>query len=142
MDHKTDSHTGHDHTGSITDVSRTIQIIVKDAKFNLQEVQVKEGETIRFVVRNTSDLVHEFTIGTRKMQKMHQVLMQKMLDAGPSMMDKVMGEMAGHSAVLEPEQEKEIIWTFPKGAKLEFGCSVPGHYKAGMKGEFVIGGSS
>jgi uncharacterized cupredoxin-like copper-binding protein len=59
------------------------------------------------------------------------------------MMDKMKGKMDhshGNSALVAPGKQGEIIWMFHKGATLEFGCNIPGHYESGMKGDFVIGG--
>jgi uncharacterized cupredoxin-like copper-binding protein len=129
--------------GDKANVSRTVLIIAKDNKFNLKKIQVKDGETIRFVIKNKGKLVHEMTIGTPEMQKAHQSEMMKMMDAGHLTADKIHGKMDhnhGNSALVEPGKTGEVIWMFHKAATLEFGCNVPGHYDAGMKGSFVIGG--
>lgn len=127
--------------GDPKNVSRTIVIVAKDTKFNLNKIQVKDGETIRFVVKNKGELVHEMTIGTPEMQKEHQAEMMKMMEAGHLMADKVAGKMDhshGNSVLVEPGEQAEIIWMFHKGKTLEFGCNVPGHYEQGMKGSFNI----
>lgn len=149
-DAKKEAHGGHgDHSmpggmpGDPKNVSRTIVIIAKDTEFNLKKIQVKDGETIRFIVKNKGELVHEMTIGTPDMQKQHQAEMMKMMDEGKLQADKVVGGMDhnhGNSALVEPGKEAEIVWMFHKGTTLEFGCNVPGHYDQGMKGSFVIGG--
>jgi len=129
--------------GNEKNVSRTVVIIAKDTEFSLKNIQVKDGETIRFIVKNKGELVHEMSIGTPEMQKQHQAEMMKMMDAGHLQADKVVGKMDhnhGNSALVEPGKEAEVIWMFRKGASLEFGCNVPGHYDQGMKGNFVIGG--
>lgn len=62
---------------------------------------------------------------------LHQLL------SGHLQADKVVGKMdhsPGNSALVEPGKEAKIIWMFHKGATLEFGCNVPGHYDQGMKG--------
>lgn len=127
--------------GKTADVSRKILVIAKDNKFNLGSIQVKSGQTIKFVIKNKGELVHEFTIGSPEMQKMHQELMMKMMDEGMLMVDKI-AKGASHShpnsVVLEPGESKEIIWMFHKSAEIEFGCNVPGHYAMGMKGKFLI----
>lgn len=151
-DAKKEAHGGHGHgdhsmpggmPGDPKKVSRTIVIVAKDTEFNLKKIQVKDGETIRFIIKNKGELVHEMTIGTPEMQKQHQAEMMKMMDEGKLQADKVVGGMDhnhGNSALVEPGQEAEIVWMFHKGATLEFGCNVPGHYDQGMKGSFVIGG--
>jgi uncharacterized cupredoxin-like copper-binding protein len=40
-----------------------------------------------------------------------------------------------NSVLLEPGESKEIVWTFPEKADVEFACNVPGHYQSGMYGD-------
>ena len=90
-DAKKEAHGHGNHTapggkpGDPKNVSRTILIIAEDNEFNLKKIQVKDGETIRFVVRNKGELLHEFTIGTQEMQKQHQAEMLKTFNAGQGM---------------------------------------------------------
>ena len=54
--------------------------------------------------------------------------------------------MKGHddpnSVLLNPGETKELVWRFEQaGLSLEFACNVPGHYQAGMVGEFQMDGS-
>lgn len=131
--------------GDPAKVTRTVLIVAKDTEFNLKKILVKDGETIRFVIRNKGELLHEFTIGTHEMQKQHQAEMMKMMDEGHMTATKMMAGMEhshGNSAMVEPGKQAEVIWMFHKGATVEFGCNIPGHYEAGMKGEFVLGGST
>jgi uncharacterized cupredoxin-like copper-binding protein len=125
--------------GDRAKVTRTILILAKDTAFNLKSIQVKGGETVKFIIRNDGKLVHEFTIGDPAMQKMHQDEMKKMMDEGKLMADKVAAGVEHthpNTALVEPGQKKEIIWEFAKDETLEFGCNIPGHAEAGMKGKF------
>lgn len=131
--------------GEAAHINRTILVVAKDTEFNVKTIQVKDGETVRFVVRNKGSLVHEFTIGTPEMQKEHQAEMMKMMDAGKLTADKVTGAMEhghGNSVLVEPGKEGEVVWMFHKGATLEFGCNVPGHSEQGMKGEIAVSGGA
>ncbi|MGE3626390.1 MAG: plastocyanin/azurin family copper-binding protein [Hyphomicrobiales bacterium] len=141
--HHGGGHMDHDNMpggkpGDARKATRTILILAKDTEFNLKSIQVKAGETVKFIIRNKGQLVHEFTIGDPAMQKMHQEEMQKMMDEGKLMADKVAaGVEHAHpnTALVEPGQEKEVIWEFAKDETLEFGCNIPGHAEAGMKGK-------
>jgi uncharacterized cupredoxin-like copper-binding protein len=144
-----DEHKGHEMHGGMPgkagDVSRTVVVIAKDTEFNLKKIQVKDGETVRFIIKNKGELLHEFTIGPHEMQKHHQAEMQKMMDEGKMTATRMMAGMEhahGNSAMVEPGKQAEIIWMFHKGGDIEFGCNIPGHYESGMKGEFVVTGSS
>lgn len=138
--------------GKAADVSRTINVTMYDNYYEPAEIPVKGGETVKFVVLNKGEFVHEFNIGTAKMLMDHAPEMQMMVDHGILEADRINHEMAkkmqkemGHgmhdspnTALLEPGKTGEIIWQFPDNATLEFGCTVPGHYESGMVGEFKV----
>lgn len=127
--------------GKASEVDRKIEILARDIEFNLKTIKAKNGETIHFVIRNTGELVHEFTIGLPSMQKAHQAEMLKLMESGKLEADRIVDD-SGHShpntVLIGPKETKEIIWKFSKAETLEFGCNIPGHYDAGMKGKFVF----
>ena len=63
---------GHGHGGGIGEVgmashaTRTVEIVMTDNRFAPVRLSVRKGETIRFVIRNKGEFVHEFDIGTAK----------------------------------------------------------------------------
>ena len=135
--------------GKAANVDRTIAVTMNDNFYEPEEITVKEGETIRFVVTNKGEFLHEFNIGTADMHAAHQVEMAKMMEHGmitatgfnhsKMKMDHGGGKMMmdhndPNSALLEPGKKAEIIWHFTKESKLEFACNVPGHYESGMMG--------
>lgn len=138
--------------GKAADVTTTIEVVMYDNYYEPESISVKEGETVRFIVKNAGELVHEFNIGTAQMLIDHAPEMEMMVDHGVLEADRInheaakkMQESMGHgehkmanAALLEPGKTGEIIWKFPKHAELEFGCTVPGHYDAGMVGEFAL----
>ncbi|CAM3852306.1 cupredoxin domain-containing protein [Vreelandella rituensis] len=132
-----------------SEADRTITVEMHDNYYEPEVIDVKQGETVRFVVENKGSLVHEFNIGTPAMHEAHQEEMEMMVEHGViqggklnhDMMEMDMGN--GHSmkhddpnsVLLEPGQSKEIVWTFSEKGNLEFACNVPGHYQAGMYGD-------
>lgn len=149
-------HGGHhvaDHgaPGKASQADRTVQVTMYDSYYEPETIQVKAGETVRFVVQNKGDLVHEFNLGTAAMHAAHQDEMMMMVEHGVLTADQINEQAAaemqasmGHgrhddpnSVLLEPGKTGEVVWTFPEGASvnLEFACNVPGHYDAGMVGE-------
>ncbi len=125
--------------GKVSDINRTIEIVATDEmKFSIAALEVKDGETIKFILINKGDTAHDFTIGTPEMQKAHQIEMSKMMEA----MDTPEGHKMDHNdpnaLFLNPGEKKVLIWKFKQTAKLEFGCNVPGHYQAGMKGPIIF----
>jgi len=137
------------NAGTTDEVSRTIQITMSDNSFSPEKIEIKEGETIRFVIKNEGDFVHEFNIGTTEMHAAHQEEMAAMVEHGALELDKInqllmkmdmgdgntMEHKDPNSVLLEPSKTAEIIWKFSKKAELEFACNIPGHYQSGMVGD-------
>lgn len=86
---------------------------------------VKQGETIKFVLKNSGAFDHEFVLGTEEELLEHYERMQKT----PEMEHKDPNQVR-----VAPGQVGEIVWHFTKAGKVDFGCLMPGHYDAGMKG--------
>ncbi len=138
--------------GDAANVTRTITVKMFDNYYEPEEISVKEGETVRIVVENAGELVHELNIATAEMHKAHGPEMMMMMEHGVLEGDRINWEAAkkmqasmGHgmhkdanSVLLEPGKSGEIIWKFPTDAKLEFACNVPGHYDAGMVGKIKL----
>ena len=132
--------------GKLSEVSRTIEIKMYDNYYEPKEIKIKKGETIKFIVHNYGELVHEFNIATKEMHIKHQPEMMKMVENEILLTDRIdkkkMKEMAkkdhsmGHShsnsVLLEPNQSGELIWKFSADINLEAACNVPGHYESGM----------
>jgi uncharacterized cupredoxin-like copper-binding protein len=123
--------------GDPAKVTRGLEIVAIDNAFSLKALEVRDGETVRFVVRNDGMDPHELTIGTVAEHAVHRRLMKEMLEqqkrgghAGHSMAD-----MAHAGGVwVEPGKTASFVWTFVRTADLEFACNIPGHYEDGMKG--------
>lgn len=138
--------------GKASDVTRTINITMDDNFYEPVNVTVKEGETVRFVVKNAGELVHEFNIATGDMHRAHAPEMMMMVEHGVLESDRInwnaakkMRTSMGHGmhndpngVLLEPGKSGEIIWKFSKHAKLEFACNIPGHYESGMVGNIKL----
>ena len=136
--------------GKAAEASRTVAIEMAENRFTPERIEVKKGETVRFVVRNAGELVHEFNIGTAAMHAAHQKEMQLMVDHGVIESDRINRErmkmdMGGgktmehndpNSILVEPGKTGEIVWKFSRDGEFEFACNVPGHYDAGMVGRF------
>jgi uncharacterized cupredoxin-like copper-binding protein len=122
---------GHDDSaigqpGEAAKVTRTIRVDMADTmRFTPANIRVKQGETIRFVVRNSGQVKHEFVLGTEKELKEHYELMKKfpgMEHADPNMV------------TVAPGKTGEVIWQFTQVGNVDLACLQPGHYDAGMKG--------
>ena len=126
----------HDDAGEIgvpgekAKVTRTVNVGMTDKmRFNPSSIFAKQGETIRFIVKNLGLVKHEFVLGTDKELKEHYELMKKfpeMEHSDPNMV------------TLAPGKTGEVIWQFTKAGKIDFACLQPGHYEAGMKGIVTV----
>ena len=58
--------------GKLSEVNRTVEIKMYDNYFEPNEINIKKGETIKFLIQNYGSLVHEFNIATKKMHLKHQ----------------------------------------------------------------------
>ena len=132
--------------GNLSEVTKVIEIKMYDNFYEPDIINVKKDETVKFVVKNLGELVHEFNIATKEMHIKHQpemlkmvgmeillgdrIDMKKMKEAAKS--DHAMAHSHSNSVLLEPKDSAELIWKFTTDAKLEAACNVPGHYQTGM----------
>lgn len=136
--------------GDAAMAGRTITIEMFDNRFEPTTLDIKEGETVRFVVINKGEFVHEFNIATADMHVAHQQEMMAMMESGALELDRIRHDRMDHgdghgmkhdhanSALLEPGETGEIVWTFDTHLELEFACNVPGHYESGMVGPIKL----
>jgi len=122
----------HDHGAAIgvagdpAQANRTVNVDMTDnMRFIPDSVDVKQGETIRFVVKNSGQLKHEFVLGTDHALKEHYELMKKFPEMEHSDPNQV---------TVQPGKSGEVVWRFTKTGKVAFACLQPGHYDAGMRG--------
>ena len=131
---------GHSHAGfsagepgNPKKPSRTVEIVMheKDGKmgFSPETVVVRRGEQIKFVLRNSGALDHEFVLATVKENLKHAELMKKYPD---------MEHDDPNATRLAPEKAGEINWRFTKAGSFEFACLIPGHREAGMHGKIIV----
>jgi uncharacterized cupredoxin-like copper-binding protein len=116
--------------GVATKATRTITIEAgDDMRYTPSDIRAKQGETIRFVVKNTGKVKHELGLGTKKELLKHSALMKRFPDMEHDEPNKV---------TLAPGKQGEIVWHFTKAGTVHFACLMPGHYEAGMKGKVSI----
>ena len=112
---------------------RDIAVTMGDMSFSPDHLTVKAGEKVRFVLRNTSAIDHDFTLGDAATQAAHRARMAEGHGGH--------GDHGGHdrNAVMVPAGgTAELVWTFDRAGELEFDCNVPGHYESGMRGQLTV----
>ena len=109
---------------------RTIEIRMTDnMRFAPERIEVREGEIVRFVIRNDGKMMHEMVIGTQKELDEHAALMVKFPN---------MEHDEPYMAHVGPGKRGEIVWNFNRAGEFQFACLIAGHYQAGMKGTITV----
>lgn len=112
------------------DPIRTIEVSMADSmRFTPAEITVVAGDVVRFVISNKGKLKHEFVLGTEMSLQEHAELMVKF----PNMEHE-----EPYMAHVDPGENMEIIWKFSNAGSFAFGCLLPGHFAAGMKGSVTV----
>ena len=112
------------------EVTRTISVDMNDTmRFTPDQIRVKAGDVIRFELTNSGQLMHEFVLGTQAILDEHSEMMKKFPN---------MEHDEPYMAHVAPGKTDVIVWQFTRASVFGFGCLIPGHYDAGMKGQVVV----
>jgi uncharacterized cupredoxin-like copper-binding protein len=116
--------------GVVAKAGRTVTVEMSDTmRYTPADIQVKQGETVRFVVKNLGKVKHEMSLGTEKELLEHLEQMKKYPDMEHDEPSKLS---------LAPGKQGEIVWQFTKAGPVNFACLMPGHFEAGMKGAIKV----
>ena len=119
-------------------VSRSIEVRMDDQmRFTPSQIEVKAGETIRFVVHNAGKAEHEMVLGHDEAIREHAQAMKRDAAQGKAHgSDHHHG--TGAAITVAAGQTGELVVTFPKADTLQMACLIPGHYEAGMRGQVKV----
>lgn len=116
--------------GDARAAQRTIEVVMTDdMRFTPARIDVKQSETVRFVLKNNGKLLHEFVLGTKKELDQHAAQMAK---------GGAMQHHAADAAHVAPGKTAELIWNFNQPGAFDFACLIAGHYQAGMVGKIEV----
>jgi uncharacterized cupredoxin-like copper-binding protein len=116
--------------GDARQASATINVDMADTmRFTPDRLEVKQGETVKFVVHNRGKLMHEMVLGTEAELRRHAEMMKK----HPGMEHE-----EPYMAHVSPGKQETLAWTFTRPGTFMYGCLIPGHWEAGMKGTIVV----
>ncbi len=116
--------------GDAKSAKRSIAVGMADTmRFTPERIEVRQGETLKFVVRNTGKVMHEFVIGTKAENAKHAEMMVKFPN---------MEHDEPYMAHVPPGKVGEIVWTFNRAGEFEFACLIAGHYQSGMVGTIMV----
>lgn len=111
-------------------VDRTIEVTMTDPmRFSPDHIEIKAGQTVRFIVKNVGNQPHEMVIGSLDELKEHAEQMRQqpgMTHDEPNMVRLDAGETG------------EIVWHFDSPGQVDFACLIPGHLEAGMRGTIDV----
>jgi uncharacterized cupredoxin-like copper-binding protein len=113
---------------------RTVVVTMRHSRFEPAVVRVEPGERVRFALRNTDPIDHEFILGDDGVQRRHEQGRER----------EHHGEVPGERSVAAG-QEAVTTYAFPAsldGRALEFACHLPGHYAYGMRGKVTVQGGA
>ena len=105
---------------------RRVDVEMEKLSFSPEKLDVKLGETVTFVFKNTSNLVHDAFIGDKAAQEEHEKEMRS---------SKGAHDHAGHegAVTVHPGETAALRHRFEELGTFEIGCHQPYHYAAGMK---------
>ena len=127
--------------GSTLPSARNIEIEIGDKAFAVTTVSVRAGETVRFVIRNTSAGPRDFTVGTPEMQRIRRGFLARMIPSGDQSISPAERQKleSWNAVVVLPGESRELVWTVTATEDVEFRSNIPGQHAAGMKGKFQTG---
>lgn len=120
--------------GDAKAVKQTINLAMTDnMRFTPDKIEVKQGDTVKIVMKNNGKTMHELVLGTKKDLDEHAALMLKF---------PKMEHDEPYMAHVAPGKAGEIIWSFNRAGSFDFACLIPGHYQGGMFGKITVTASS
>ncbi|HYT25339.1 MAG TPA: cupredoxin domain-containing protein [Actinomycetota bacterium] len=115
------------HSSRAHDRIVVITITVHHSHFQPAEVAVEAGSTVRFVLRNTDPIDHEFILGDEAVQELHE--------KGTGAHHDAPGQV---SVPAGTERTTTVTLNWTGAGRLEYACHLPGHYAYGMRGVVVV----
>ena len=103
-----------------------------DMRFAPAALDVKLGETVRFVLANKGATMHELVLGTQGDIAQHAAMMAAAGKRARAPHAHVHARRRWLTCM--PGKNGEIVWRFNRAGTFEYACLVPGHYEAGMIG--------
>ena len=115
--------------GDPTKPSREIVVEMTEMDYSPSRIEVKEGEQIKFIVRNVGTEDHEFLLASTRDNLKHAAAMRK---------HPRMAHDEPNGLRLARKQSGEIIWKFTRAGTFEYSCLIPDHREYGMIGKVVV----
>jgi uncharacterized cupredoxin-like copper-binding protein len=108
--------------------TRTVVLTMHHTRFQPAVVKVEPGTTVRFVLRNTDPIDHEFIVGDEAVHQRHRVGRDRHHH----------GEVPGEISVPSGTQAA-TTYRFDRPGRFAYACHLPGHEAYGMVGTVEVG---
>ena len=128
--HEHADYLGFGHPGDAADVGRTLTLSAgDDMRYAMPSLNLKQGDTVRFVFTNTGKGTHEFFVADEDTQRQ--------IDAGrASNPDQALDRPYG--VRIAAGQTKAVIWRFDRPGSFQLACHMPGSIQTSMAGRIDV----
>lgn len=109
-----------------SDDVRTVIVEIRHSRFSPDQLTFSRGDRVRFVIRNTDPIDHEFILGDEEVQELHEFGTEAEHGTIPGEVTALAGD------------EASTTYMFDRRGTLIYGCHLPGHYDYGMRGTVRI----
>ena len=113
--------------------ARIVQVTMREADgkmlFIPSRIEIAKDQEVRFILRDSGELDHEFVLTTTAENLRHA----ESMNLNPDMEHDVPNAMK-----LAPKKTGELLWKFSKPGEFEYSCLIPGHREAGMIGTIIV----
>ncbi len=106
--------------------SASVTLTVRHSEFVPASVDVAKGTTVRFLIRNTDFIDHEFIVGPEEVHQGHETGRHARHGAVPGEVSVAAGEVA------------ETTYRFDEVGTVLFACHLPRHLDYGMQGHALV----
>lgn len=108
------------------EATTTVELGINHSRFSTNEIVVKAGTTVRFVVANDDPILHELIVGPPEVHARHEN-----------------GSEAAHpprpgEVTVQPNATATTEYAFTEVGSIEFACHLPGHHAYGMTGQVRV----
>ena len=104
----------------------TVEVGIEHSRFDIGALEVREGTTVEFVVRNTDPIDHELIVGKPDVHRAHAKGTERSHPPIP-------GEVS-----LRPGQVASTFYEFTEPGSIVYACHLAGHVAYGMEGTIEV----
>lgn len=117
---------GADEEGPLGPGPVTVELDIEHSAFSIDEITVRAGTEVRFVVANGDPIRHELIVGPPEVHRRHENGTEATHPPRP-------GEIT-----IEPLSSAVTTYPFADPGSIEFACHLPGHLAYGMFGTVTV----